>query len=122
MENFIRVLCTHIGWSFDEMIQQYNLNKKTKLLCINYIINYKIENNTNIIYKEDIPKIVSKIYKQNISQEKFMEEVMIQIKNYNLDINNLTIENSIYIAHLWFYYMSTFLEHKPVDIKIALKD
>ncbi len=51
-----------------------------------------------------------------------MKNVIIDINYYNLDINNLTIENSIYSYCLWLYYMSTFLDHEPVDIKIALKD
>jgi hypothetical protein len=86
------------------------------------MIDYKIENNKNIIYKEDIPKICSKLYKKDISQEEFMENVMKDIKDYELDINNLTMANSFYIRYLWIYYMSTFLEYEPVDIKIALKD
>jgi len=122
MDGYIRELCKYYNWSFDEMIQQYNLNKMTNLLYINCFINYKIENNKDIIYKEDIPNICSKYFEQDISQEEFMEYVMRVIKRYNLDINNLTIENSIYGSCLRLYYVSTFLEHEPVDIKIALKD
>jgi hypothetical protein len=122
MEDFIRVLCTHVGWSFDEMIQQYNSNTKTKSRHINLIIDYKIENNKDIIYKEDISKICSKCFKRDMSQEEFMENVVEHIKLYNLDINNLTIENSWKTCILDYYYVSTFLEHEPVDIKIALKD
>jgi hypothetical protein len=47
---------------------------------------------------------------------------MEQMKYFYVDINNLTIENSIYNSYLWLYYLSTFLDHEPVDIKIALKD
>jgi hypothetical protein len=50
-----------------------------------------------------------------------MENVVEHIKLYNLDINNLNFKYC-HSAHLRFYYMSTFLEHEPVDIKIALKD
>jgi len=122
MEGYIREHCKFYGRSFDEMIQQYNLNKMTNSYYINYIINYKIEHNKNIIYKEDIIKIFSKCYEKDISQEEFMENVMEQIKYFYVDINNLTIENSIYNSYLWLYYLSTFLDHEPVDIKIALKD
>jgi hypothetical protein len=121
MEDFIRVLCTHVGWSFDEMIQQYNSNTKTKSRHINLIIAYKIENNKDIIYKEDIPKICSKCFGRNIQQEEFMKNVMIDIKRHNLDINNLKLYNRI-TWYMLFYYMSTFLEYESVDIKIALKD
>jgi hypothetical protein len=122
MEDFIGVHCKFGGWSFDEMIQQYNSNKLTNIWAINRIINYKIENNKDIIYKEDIPKIYSKWYEKDMSQEEFMENVIKQIKHFNLDINNLTFENSWHSDFLQFYYISTFLEHEPVDIKIALKD
>jgi len=122
MEDFIRVYCKFYGRSFDEMIQQYNSNTMTDNLPINFINNYKIKNNKDIIYKEDIPKICSKWYEKDMSQEEFMENVIKQIKYHNLDINNLTLDDSFYSYYLLFYYMSTFLEHEPVDIKIALKD
>jgi len=122
MEDFIREHCKFYGQSFDEMIQQYNLNKITRSYIIDYIIKYKIENNKDNIYKEDIPNICSKYFEQNISQEKFMEHVMKYIKSNKIDINNLTIEDSFYTSYLQFYYISTFLEHETVDIKIALKD
>jgi hypothetical protein len=121
MEGYIRVLCKYYSWSFDEMIQQYNLNKKTKSSCIDCIIDYKIENNKDNIYKEDILNICSKYFKQDISQEEFMEYVINSIKRYNLDINNLKFKDC-YGACLQFYYIGTFLEHESVDIKIALKD
>jgi len=122
MDEFIRGYCKYFNMPFDGTIRQYNLNKMTVIHSINCIINYKIENNKDIIYKEDIPKIFSKFYKLYTSQEKFMENVMKKIKHYDLDINNLTIENIIYSSCLQFYYISTFLEHESVDIKIALKD
>jgi hypothetical protein len=122
MEDFIRVLCTHVGWSFDEMIQQYNSNELTNSRTINLIINYKIENNKDIIYKEDIPNICSKYFERDISQEEFMGKVMRYIKFYDLDTNNLTIRRCSHDIYLLSYYMSTFLEHETVDIKIALKD
>jgi len=122
MEDFIGVLCEYRSWSFDKMIQQYNSNEKTGIVVINCIINYKIKNNKDIIYKEDIPNICSDYVKQDISQEEFMENVIKHIKYYNLDINNLTLENNWRSNFLDFYYISTFLEHEPVDIKIALKD
>jgi len=121
MAEFIRELCKFYGWSFDEMIQQYNLNKMTNSWYINSIINYKIENNKDIIYKEDIQKICSKLYRLDMSQEEFMEKVMRDIKGHNLDINNLKMQYC-YTHCIFFYYMSTFLEHESVDIKIALKD
>jgi hypothetical protein len=121
MEGYIREYCKFHNFSFDENIRQYNLNKMTNNYFIDCIIKYKIENNKDNIYKEDIPNICSKYFERDISQEEFMENVMGVIKRYNLDINNLTFEDyhSIYLE---FYYMSTFLEHEPVDIKIALKD
>jgi hypothetical protein len=119
MEDFIRVFCKFYDRSFNEMIQQYNSNKKTGSYFINCIISYKIENNKNIIYKEDIQKIVLKIY--GLSQEEFMKNVITYIKYYNFDINNLEVKHCRGI-YLLFYYISTFLEHEPVDIKIALKD
>jgi hypothetical protein len=122
MEGYIREYCKFYGRSFDEMIQQYNLNKITRSYCIDCIITYKIDYNKDIIYKEDIPKIYSKYFEQGISREKFMEYVMKDIKSHKIDINNLTIEHSFYTSYLQFYYISTFLEHEPVDIKIALKD
>jgi len=119
MEDYIRELCKFCNISFDEIIQQYNSNITTVGCYINCIIKYKIENNKDIIYKEDISKVVSKICSS--SQEEFMKNVMRDIKCYDLDINNLTFKDchSIYLE---FYYMSTFLEYEPVDIKIALKD
>jgi hypothetical protein len=122
MEDYIREICTQAGWSFNEMIQQYNSNKMTRSYFINRFINYKIENNKDIIYKEDILKICSDYFKQDIFWEEFMENVMKDIKYYNLDINNLILENNWRSNFLQFYYISTFLEHEPVDIKIALKD
>jgi hypothetical protein len=122
MEDYIREICTQAGWSFDEMIQQYNLNKKTSHRVMNLIIDYKIEHNKDIIYKEDIPKIFPGYFTPNMSQEEIVENIMIDIKHYNLDINNLTIKDSFYTPYLQLYYISTFLEHKTVDIKIALKD
>jgi hypothetical protein len=122
MEGYIRVFCTHYGHSFDKMIQQYNINKKIGGYFIDRIIEYKIKHNKDIIYKEDIPKICSKYYRLDMSQEEFMENVMRDIKHYNLDINNLTIANSYCSGHLLLYYLSTFLDYEPVDIKIALKD
>jgi len=121
MEDYIRELCKFYGLSFDEMTQQYNSNTESEYYIINCIISYKIENNKNIIYKEDIPKIYSKYYVPYASQEEFMEKVITYIKYYNFDINNLEVKHchSIYLE---FYYISTFLEHEPVDIKIALKD
>jgi hypothetical protein len=119
MEDYIRKHCEIWNYTFDEMIQKYNSNIKTNSKTINCIIDYKIEHNKDIIYKEDIPKIVLKYY--DISQEEFMENVMRDIKYYNLDINNLEAKHC-YSFFLQFYYMSTFLEHEPVDIKIALKD
>jgi len=121
MDRYIDVYCKFYGKPFDKIIQQYNSNTRC-LYAINDIIDYKIENNKDIIYKEDIPKICSKLYKKDISQEKFMENVIIDINYFNLDINNLIIANSFYSHYLWIYYMSTFLEHEPVDIKIALKN
>jgi hypothetical protein len=120
MDGYIRELCKYYSWSFDEMIQRYNSNKKTNSWYINRIINYKIENNKDIIYKEDIPKICSKWYEKDMSQEEFMEKVISDTKHYNLDINNLNFKYC-HSSFLQFYYMSTFLEHEPVDIKIALK-
>jgi len=122
MEDYIRKHCEFWNYTFDEMIQKYNSNIKINSKTINCIIDYKIEHNKDIIYKEDILKIFLKTYEQNISQEEFMKNVMIDIKCYNLDINNLTIKDSICNGYLWLYYMSTFLEHEPVDIKIAIKD
>jgi hypothetical protein len=122
MEHYIREYCTYYNDPFDEMIQQYNLNKKTNSYRINFIIKYKIDYNKDIIYKEDIPKIFSIWYEEDISQEEFMENVMKDIKSHKIDINNLTIEHSFYTSYLQFYHMSTFLEHEPIDIKIALKD
>jgi hypothetical protein len=122
MEKYIEECCKYFNKSFDKNIQQYNSNTMTDIYSINLIIYYKIDNNKNIIYKEDIIKIFLKTYEQNISQEEFIEEVMIDIKRYKLDINNLTIENSFCSSCLGLYYMSTFLDYEPVDIKIALKD
>jgi len=122
MEKFLEEYFKYYRISFDKVIQQYNSNTKSGYSTIDFIVYYKIENNKNIIYKEDIPKILSYICNQNISQEEFMENVMRNIKYLNLDINNLTIAKSIYSRCLCLYYMSTFLEHEPVDIKIALKD
>jgi hypothetical protein len=122
MENYIRELCKFHNFSFDEIIQQYNSNKMTNSYYINLIITYKIENNKDIIYKKDIPKICSKFYILDMSQEEFMEKVIRHIKYYDLDINNLTIENSWRTFYLQFYYINTFLEHETVDIKIALKN
>jgi hypothetical protein len=122
MEYYIRELCKFYGWSFDKVIQQYNSNKMTNSYCINCIIDYKIKNNKDNIHKEDIPKMCSIYYKHNISQEEFMKNVISDIKYYNLDINNLTIKRGSRNIYLLFYYISTFLEHEPVDIKIALKD
>jgi len=119
MEKFIEAFCKYFNMPFDKVIQQYNSNKKTDSRSINCIINYKIENNKDIIYKEDIQKIVLKLY--GLSQEEFMGPIMKEIKHYELDINNLTFTNCPR-GYSWFYYMSTFLEHEPVDIKIALKD
>jgi hypothetical protein len=121
MDRFIEEYCIYKGWSFDKIIQQYNLNKKTNSHRINCIIDYKIENNKDVIYKEDIPKICLKLYRLDMSQEEFMENVMRDIKYYNLDINNLGMQY-YYNDFIFFYYVSTFLEHEPVDIKIALKD
>jgi hypothetical protein len=121
MEDFIRVFCTHYNVVFDNIIQQYNSNTESEYYIINCIISYKIENNKDVIYKEDIPKIFSNYYVPYASQEKFMENVMKDIKGHNLDINNLKFKDC-YSAYLDFYYMSTFLEHEPVDIKIALKE
>jgi hypothetical protein len=118
MEGYIREYCKFHNFSFDENIRQYNSNKMTNSYCINCIINYKIKNNKDIIYKEDILKIC---FNQDISQEKFMEYVMEDIKHRNLDINNLKFKDC-YSACLQFYYVGTFLEHESVDIKIALKD
>jgi len=121
MDRFIRELCTYYSYSFDKMIQQYNINKSTESPSINCIIEYKIVNNKDIIYKEDIPKIFSMCYELNMSREKFMENVMRDIKGHNLDTNNLGMQYC-YSYYLLFYYVSTFLEYEPVDIKIALKD
>jgi len=121
MEDYIREHCKFHGRSFDEMIQQYNSNKKTKSSGINCVINYKIDNNKDVIYKEDIPKICSKWYEKDMSQEEFMKKVIIDINHVGLDINNLNNQNC-YTCILDFYYVSTFLDHEPVDIKIALKD
>jgi len=120
MEGYIREICKFYSWPFDKTIQKYNSNEKTGFWYIDYVIDYKIEHNKDIIYKEDITKIVLKYY--DISQEEFMENIMINIKIHKIDINNLTIEHSFYTFYLQFYYISTFLEHEPVDIKIALKD
>jgi len=122
MEHYIREYCTQVGWSFDKVIRHYNSNKMTNSWYINTIINYKIKNNKDIIYKEDIPNIFSIWYEEDISQEEFMENVMKDIKSHKIDITNLTIEHSFYTSYLQIYYMSTFLEHETVDIKIALKD
>jgi hypothetical protein len=121
MEGCIREICTQVGWSFDKMIQQYNSNTMTESHSINCIIDYKIENNKDVIYKEDIPKIYSKYFEPNTSQEDLMENVIKYIKNHNFDINNLKVKHC-YTHRMLFYYMSTLLEHEPVDIKIALKD
>jgi hypothetical protein len=121
MEGYIRELCKCYSWSFDEMIQEYNLNKMTNSWFINTIIHYKIDNNKDNIYKEDILKICSKYYRLDMSQEEFMENVMRDIKLYNLDMNNLNFKYC-HSSFLQFYYTGTFLEHEPVDIKIALKD
>jgi len=121
MEDYIRKHCEFWDHTFDEMIQQYNSNTMTNSNFMNSIINYKIENNKDIIYKEDILKIISKYYKKDMSQEEFMENVMRDIKYYDIDINNLKIHSRI-TWHILFYYMSTFLEYESVDIKIALKD
>jgi hypothetical protein len=121
MEGYIKEFCEFLDQSFDEMIQQYNLNKMTTSRIINHIIDYKIENNKDNIYKEDIPKIFSIWYEEDISQEEFMENVISDIKYHNLDINNLEVKHC-YTCILDFYYVSTFLDHEPVDIKIALKD
>jgi len=121
MEKYLEEYCKSFDIPFDEIIQQYNSNTRC-LYAINDIIDYKIENNKNIIYKEDILKIFLKLYKKDISQEEFMEKVIERIKHYKLDINNLTVKDSFHSSHLWLYCVSTFLEHEPVDIKIALKD
>jgi len=135
MEDYIRNYCTYYNDSFNKTIQQYNSNKMTESYYIDCIIDYKIENNKDIIYKEDILKICSKFYKPNMSQEEFMEnvmrdmsqeefmeKVMRDIKSHNLNINNLTIKDCFRTHFLELYYISTFLEYEPVDIKIALKD
>jgi hypothetical protein len=121
MEKYLEEYCRCCVISFNKIIQQYNSNMDTCSRFINKIIAYKIENNKNIIYKEDILKIFLKTYKQNISQEEFMKNVMIDIKRYNSNINNLTVKDSFHSGYLWLYCMSTFLGHEPVDIKIALK-
>jgi len=121
MEKYIEECCKYFNTSFDKMIQQYNSNTVTNIDFINCIIDYKIENNKDIIYKEDIIKIFSTTYRQDLSQEEFMETVIKHIKFYNLDINNLEVKHC-YTRILDFYYMSTFLDYEPVDIKIALKD
>jgi len=122
MEKFIEAYCKYGNYSFDKTIQYYNSNTKSGYGAVDCMIDYKIENNKDIIYKEDILKICSKLYKKDISQEEFIEKVIERIKHYNLDINNLIIGNSFCSYYLWLYYISTFLEHEPVDIKIALKD
>jgi len=122
MEKFIELYCKYHNYSFDKIIQQYNSNTKSGYGTVDCMIDYKIENNKDIIYKEDIPKICSKFYETNVLQEEFMEKVIIDINCLGLDINNLTYANSFNSLHLWLYYVSTFLEHEPVDIKIALKD
>jgi hypothetical protein len=99
MEKFIEAHCKYFNMLFDKVIQQYNSNTKNGRsidYIVDYIIGYKIENNKNIIYKEDIPKICSIYFGQNISQEEFMEKVIERIKRYNLDINNLTMRNVFY--------------------------
>ena len=121
MDRYIRECCKRWGCSFDKIIQQYNLNEKTKYWLINFIIDYKIEHNRDVIYKEDIPKICSKWCEKDMSQEEFMEKVMECIEYYKLDINNLTPKNCCNYD-LWIYYLWTLLENEPVDIKIALKD
>jgi len=115
MEKYLEEYCKSFNIPSDKIIQQYNSNTMTDINSINLIIYYKIDNNKNIIYKEDILKIFLKIYRQDLSQEEFMKNVII-------DINNLTIANSFRNGYLWLYYLSTFLDHEPVDIKIALKD
>jgi hypothetical protein len=125
MEDFIREHCKYWRQSFDELIRRYNSNEVDNHSSINFVIylivEHKIEHNKDIIYKEDILKIISKYYKKDMSQEEFMENVMRDIKYFNLDINNLEAEHC-YNYYITFYHMSTFLEHEPVDIKIALKD
>jgi len=121
MECYIREYCKFHNFSFDENIRQYNSNKMTNNYFIDCIIKYKIKNNKDIIYKEDIPKICSMCCERDISQEEFMKNVITDIKYYNLDINNLKTKYC-YSYYITFYYMSTFLEHESVDIKIALKD
>jgi len=122
MEKYIEEYCKLSSLSFDKIIQQYNLNRVGGYSTINKIIRYKIENNKNIIYKEDILKLFSKRGNKDESQEEFMENVIKEINYHNLDINNLTIEKGFYSDHIQLYYLSTFLDHEPVDIKIALKD
>jgi hypothetical protein len=120
MDEFIRGYCKYFNMPFNKTIQQYNLNKKTNSRPIDIIIDYKIENNKDIIYKEDIPKIFSR-YPTDMSWEEFMENVMKDIKSHNIDINNLKLHKGI-TWYTLFYYISTFLEHEHIDIKIDLKD
>jgi len=124
MDNFIKELCKYYGMSFEETLRKFNNNEHINDYMLDNIIWYK-NNINNIIYKEDMPILYSRCRFHSgyiISHEEFMEEVMSNIKYYKLDINNLTFENCEPSYALSFYFLETFLEHRPIDIKIALKD
>jgi hypothetical protein len=106
-----------------------NLITSDDLRFINIIIAYK-KYICDEIYKQDVLKLKA-VYcgKKEESYETFIKKSSKLIKKYKLE-NNISMKEIAKIRFikykhyctLIYYYMSTFLDHKPTDIKIALKD
>jgi hypothetical protein len=125
MEAFIEKYCDYFGLQYEHILQTFNNCEDTGYLTLNGINDYK-KHVCEYIYKEDMPTLFAMWEYDDdyeghiISYEDFMKKSIEIITYNNLNINNLSIGDCL-SSGLCYYYLGTFLEHKPVDIKIALK-
>jgi len=119
MEAYIKEYCECYGYIYEQILQEVNNCGNANDVVLNAVIHYK-KNVNEFIYKEDMPTLFAIWCNQRIMPyEKFMENVIKHNRCHTLDKITLRECNSF---EMNFYYLGTFLEHRPVDIKIALKD
>jgi len=126
MEAYIKEYCKYYDYdcAYEQILQEVNNCGNTTCMILDTVIYYK-KNVNKFIYKEDMPTLFAiwrnkHNYKELIMPyEKFMENVIKHNRCCTLD--KITLKECTSIE-MDFYYLGTFLEHRPVDIKIALKD
>jgi hypothetical protein len=138
MEAFFKEYCDHFGYNYDNMIDKYNkmetYDDQFSRYVFDVIINFKKPLGRDL-YKQDM----SSLYKMYVSKLSYIgtdSEYMLFIDNVDKILSEHDIHRPPSLSETVFnfkddvklyakfvvYYLGTFLENEPTDIKIALKD